>query len=65
MQRGGDLPPKDIMNATTLKTLRTRPSAGTLTLAFGRANMSEAPEAGGSPTLSVHELRRIVAGMIG
>jgi|GEM_PF-6839181 len=53
------------MNATTLKTIRTRPSAGTLTLAFGRTNMSEAPKAGGSPTLSVHELRRIVACMIG
>jgi hypothetical protein len=59
------LPPKDIMNATTLKTIRTRPSAGTLSLAFGRTRSSDAPEAGGSPILSNHELRRIVAGMIG
>ncbi|HLL59028.1 MAG TPA: hypothetical protein VK391_03960 [Allosphingosinicella sp.] len=53
------------MNATTLKTISTRPSAGTLTLAFGRTNMSQAPSTAGSPTLSDHELRRIVAGMIG
>ena len=59
------MPPKDIMNATTLKTIRTRPSAGTLTAAFGRTKSSQAAQAGGSPTLSGHELRRIVAGMIG
>lgn len=53
------------MNATTLKTIRARPSAGTLTLAFGRTQSSDAPKPGGSPTLSDHELRRIVAGMIG
>ena len=53
------------MNATTLNTLRTRPSAGTLTLAFGRTKSIEPLNLGGSPTLSGHELRRIVAGMIG
>jgi hypothetical protein len=53
------------MNATTLKTIKTRPSAGTLSLAFGRTHLSEASSTAGSPTLSDHELRRIVAGMIG
>jgi hypothetical protein len=61
----GAFAPKENMNATTLKTLRTRPSAGTLTLAFGRTNSIEPSYVGGSPTLSDHELKRIVAGMIG
>jgi hypothetical protein len=54
------LPSKENMNIQTTGAQRPK-----LSLPFGRPNSSRQPSVRRSPLLSDHELRRIVAGMIG